>query len=40
MTDVSLNDLGVDHQTLGDVLQGAEDDVGCEEALREGDPPV
>lgn len=40
MTDVSLNDFGVDHQSLGDVLQGTEDDVGSQERLREGDPPV
>lgn len=40
MADVSLDDFGVDHQTLGDVLQGAEDDVGRQEGLGEGDPPA
>lgn len=40
VADVSLDDFGVDHQTLGDVLQGAEDDVGRQEGLGEGDPPA
>lgn len=40
MTDVSLNDFGIDHQSLCDVLQGTEDDVSCQEGLGEGDPPV
>lgn len=40
MSDVSLDDLGIDHQSLCDVLQGAEDDVSCQEGLREGDSPV
>lgn len=40
MADVSLDDFGVDHQTLCDVLQGAEDDVRRQEGLRKGDPPV
>lgn len=40
MEDVPLNDLRVDHQTLCDVLQGAEDDVCGQEGLWEGDPPA
>ncbi len=40
MADVPLNDFGVDHQPLCDVLQGAEDDVCCQEGLRQGDPPA
>lgn len=40
MTDVSLNDFGIDHQSLCDVLQGTEDDVGCQEGLGERDPPA
>lgn len=40
MADVSLDDFGVDHQSLGDVLQGTEDDVGRQEGLGEGDPPA
>lgn len=40
MTDVSLNDFGIDHQSLCDVLQGTEDDVSCQEGLGEGDPPA
>lgn len=40
MTDVSLNDFGIDHQSLCDVLQGTEDDVSCQERLGEGDPPA
>lgn len=40
MADVSLDDFGVDHQSLGDVLQGAEDDVSRQEGLRQGDPPA
>lgn len=40
MADVSLNDFWVDHQTLCDVLQGAEDDVCCQERLWEGNPPI
>lgn len=38
--DVSLNDFGIDHQSLCDILQGAEDDVSCQERLRQGDPPA
>lgn len=40
MADVSLNDFGVDHQSLCDVLQGGEDDVRCQEGLGQGDPPA
>lgn len=35
-----LNDFGVDHQPLADVLQGAEDDVSRQEGLGQGDSPV
>lgn len=35
-----LDDFGIDHQPLGDVLQGAEDDVSSQEGLGQGDPPV
>lgn len=40
MANVSVNDFGIDHQPLCDVLQSAEDDVSCQEGLRQGDPPV
>lgn len=40
MTDVSLNDFGVHHQSLCDVLQRAEDDVRSQEGLGQGDPPT
>ncbi len=40
MADVSLNDFGVDHQSLCDVLQSAEDDVSCQEGLGQGYPPA
>lgn len=40
MPDVPFNDFGVDHQALCDVLQSAEDDVGGEERLRQGDSPI
>ena len=40
MANVSLDDFGVDHQTLCDVLQGAEYDVRRQEGLRKGDPPA
>lgn len=39
MADVSLDDFGVDDQSLCDVLQSAEDDVSCQEGLGQGDPP-
>ena len=39
MADVPLDDLGVDHQPLGHILQRAEDDVGRQERLRQRDPP-
>lgn len=35
-----LDDPGVDHQPLADVLQRAEDDVGRQEGLGQGDPPA
>lgn len=38
--DVSLDDFGVDHQALGDVLQRAQDDVRRQEGLGQGDPPT
>lgn len=31
MADMSLNDFGIDHQSLCDVLQRTEDDVSCQE---------
>lgn len=40
MTDMSLNDFGVDHQSFCDVLQSAEDDVCGEEGLGQGNPPT
>jgi len=40
VADVSLDDFGVDHQALGDVLQGAEDDVRRQERLGQRDPPA
>lgn len=40
MADVSLNDFGIDHQPLCDVLQGAQNDVCCQEGLGQGDPPA
>lgn len=39
MADVSLNNLGVDDESLCDVLQSAEDDVSCQEGLGQRDPP-
>ena len=39
MADVPLDDLGVNHQPLRHVLQRAEDDVGGQERLWQGDPP-
>lgn len=38
--DSSSDDLGVDDETLEDVLEGAEDDIGGEESLGEGDSSV
>ena len=40
MENVPLDDLGIDHQPLGDVLQGAEDDVSSQEGLGQGDSPA
>ena len=40
VADVSLDDLGVNHQSLCDVLQRGEDDVCCEEGLGQRDPPA
>lgn len=40
VANVSLDHFGVDHQTLRDVLQRAENDVGREEGLGQRDPPV
>ena len=40
MTDVSLNDFGVHHKSLCNVLQCAEDNVCSQEGLRQGDPPT
>lgn len=35
-----LDDFGVDHQPLADVLQGAEDDVRRQEGLGQRDSPA
>jgi hypothetical protein len=40
LCDPPADDLGVDDEPLGHVLQRREHDVGRQEGLGEGDPPV